>query len=405
MKFADNLRQLRKEKDISQEALAVDLKVSRQTISKWENGSAMPDLKKLTEIAEHFNTTMDSLLGLSDDACEKGNEDGFDYKNYINSMLTFLEDNEKMRYNRIFKRFVTILVVLVIAFSITVCSLVSSFNNQIGNLLSRIDSLQYASSINNSSADYDDSKDTAASYKIIEINKDKPYMFKVEFTYEPEVYPKNADIYFLIPQRNGEAEKVNAENNNGTFSLTADIDIMAKGKYYVCIDDGSKITKESINLNIFFEVFSTSTSTIENSVKWDQQGNVTGINIGYDEEGATMSYDIDFKVLSGIKIKKAQLIAEVNGKEALNRELQINNPSDSYYTGQVMLDPFRVDLIDKPVNTFCFYISFITDNGLELRYYPAPFDIPEVEIMKSGCYEAIIDDASVMYDEDVMYNN
>ncbi|MDE6123995.1 MAG: helix-turn-helix domain-containing protein, partial [Eubacterium sp.] len=52
MKFDENLRNLRKEKDLSQEYLAEKMGVSRQTISKWENGTAMPDLKKLTELAE-----------------------------------------------------------------------------------------------------------------------------------------------------------------------------------------------------------------------------------------------------------------------------------------------------------------------------------------------------------------
>lgn len=46
MNFSENLRELRKAKDIKQEVLAENLNVSRQTVSKWENGTAMPDLKK-----------------------------------------------------------------------------------------------------------------------------------------------------------------------------------------------------------------------------------------------------------------------------------------------------------------------------------------------------------------------
>ena len=72
MKFSDNLRNLRKEKDYSQEFLAEVMNVSRQTVSKWENGSAMPDLKKLTELAEFFGTSMDGLLGI------EGTENGED---------------------------------------------------------------------------------------------------------------------------------------------------------------------------------------------------------------------------------------------------------------------------------------------------------------------------------------
>ncbi|MDE5996378.1 MAG: helix-turn-helix domain-containing protein, partial [Eubacterium sp.] len=64
MRFDENLRNLRKEKDYSQEYLAEKLGVTRQTISKWENGTAMPDLKKLIELADFFETSMDDLLGL-----------------------------------------------------------------------------------------------------------------------------------------------------------------------------------------------------------------------------------------------------------------------------------------------------------------------------------------------------
>lgn len=39
------------------------MNVSRQNISKWENGTAMPDLKKLTDLATLFDVSMDELLG------------------------------------------------------------------------------------------------------------------------------------------------------------------------------------------------------------------------------------------------------------------------------------------------------------------------------------------------------
>ena len=67
MKFSVNLSNLRREKEYSQEYLVERLGVTRRTISKWENGTAMPDLKKLTEIAELFGTTMDKLLGTAKD--------------------------------------------------------------------------------------------------------------------------------------------------------------------------------------------------------------------------------------------------------------------------------------------------------------------------------------------------
>ena len=63
MKFDENLRAFRKQKEFSQEYLAEKMNVSRQNISKWEKGTAMPDLKKLTDLASLFDVSMDELLG------------------------------------------------------------------------------------------------------------------------------------------------------------------------------------------------------------------------------------------------------------------------------------------------------------------------------------------------------
>ncbi len=62
MNFAEKLKTLRKEKNISQEQLAEKLYVSRQAITKWENGNGIPDIENLIAISSLFNETLDSLL-------------------------------------------------------------------------------------------------------------------------------------------------------------------------------------------------------------------------------------------------------------------------------------------------------------------------------------------------------
>lgn len=62
MKFEENLRELRKCNGLSQEELAQKLNVSRQAVSKWENGSGYPELDKLLLLCELFHCTMDALL-------------------------------------------------------------------------------------------------------------------------------------------------------------------------------------------------------------------------------------------------------------------------------------------------------------------------------------------------------
>ena len=63
MSFGKNLQYLRQlSKNMSQEALAEKLNVSRQTISKWEMDAANPEMDKALEICKIFNCTLDNLF-------------------------------------------------------------------------------------------------------------------------------------------------------------------------------------------------------------------------------------------------------------------------------------------------------------------------------------------------------
>lgn len=60
--ISDKLKNLRKEKGVSQEKFAQYLNVSFQAVSKWENGNACPDISLLPDIARFFGITIDELL-------------------------------------------------------------------------------------------------------------------------------------------------------------------------------------------------------------------------------------------------------------------------------------------------------------------------------------------------------
>lgn len=63
MEFKDNLYRIRKEKGMSQEELATLCDVSRQAISKWENGTANPDMENLKTLSRSLQVSIDELLG------------------------------------------------------------------------------------------------------------------------------------------------------------------------------------------------------------------------------------------------------------------------------------------------------------------------------------------------------
>lgn len=76
LRIGENIKNLRKEQDLTQEALAEQLGVSCQSVSRWETGACYPDLELLPVLANLFRVTVDSLLGL-DAAAEQDAVQGY----------------------------------------------------------------------------------------------------------------------------------------------------------------------------------------------------------------------------------------------------------------------------------------------------------------------------------------
>lgn len=62
MGFSENLKQIRKENHLSQEELAELLDVSRQAVSKWEQGLGYPEVEKLLLLSQKLNLSLDALM-------------------------------------------------------------------------------------------------------------------------------------------------------------------------------------------------------------------------------------------------------------------------------------------------------------------------------------------------------
>lgn len=81
MEFNEKLRNLRKQKGITQEELAEKLFVSRTAVSKWESGKGYPSIDSLKMISKFYSVTVDELLS--------GDE-----------MLALAEEENKTKENR-----------------------------------------------------------------------------------------------------------------------------------------------------------------------------------------------------------------------------------------------------------------------------------------------------------------
>lgn len=62
MTFAEKLKSIRKQSEMSQEQLAEKLGVSRQAVTKWETDAGIPDIENIKAISSLFDISIDELL-------------------------------------------------------------------------------------------------------------------------------------------------------------------------------------------------------------------------------------------------------------------------------------------------------------------------------------------------------
>ena len=104
VKTGEYISLLRKRRDMTQFALASALQVSHQAVSKWETGSALPDLDIFLALASFFEVSIDSLIAGSDDAADPLADDKMAYSETIANVIKtkrdvplLLEAYEEMR--------------------------------------------------------------------------------------------------------------------------------------------------------------------------------------------------------------------------------------------------------------------------------------------------------------------
>ena len=270
MNFSENLRRLRKAKDIKQEALAEAMNVSRQTVSKWENGTAMPDFKKLNTLAEYFGVTMDELLGFSND---KNNNDNInDYtKEYINELITLENMQSSKKIKELYKKLKTCAVIFCVALTVIIFFMIS-INNQIDNLKSQINNVQSPQFIQDDSDDspgntHDMSDD--ASYEVLSFDKDKPWLANVCFTYAPETYSNSLKVTLEVPQDDNKTKELEFERKGGKFVLETQLDATITGNYTLLAKDDSNTSTIDLTPDYASEYFNVdnyiSTVTYKNT--------------------------------------------------------------------------------------------------------------------------------------------
>ena len=86
MKFAERLKELRRERHLTQEALAERLNVHVQTVSKWERGVSEPDISQLGELAQSLNVPVERLVGAPETELFTGSFDAAAFGKNLSSL-------------------------------------------------------------------------------------------------------------------------------------------------------------------------------------------------------------------------------------------------------------------------------------------------------------------------------
>lgn len=89
MNLSQKLKNAREQANLSQQDVADSLNISRQSVSKWENGKACPDIDNLAILSELYGVSLDCLL--------KDNQEIPD-ANFINESTPKISDSESIRH-------------------------------------------------------------------------------------------------------------------------------------------------------------------------------------------------------------------------------------------------------------------------------------------------------------------
>lgn len=94
-----SVAELRKLKGVTQVELAEYLGVSFQAVSKWENGTSMPDIEMLPLLSRYFKVSVDEILGLKSLKDKAYICRGTDKKDFWDKKLDYLKDSRNMLWN------------------------------------------------------------------------------------------------------------------------------------------------------------------------------------------------------------------------------------------------------------------------------------------------------------------
>ena len=125
MKIGAYLKELRKEKNLTQEQMAEKFGVSQRSVSRWENGNTMPDISVLIELADYYGVDLREILNGE----RKTNNMDADLKETLVMVADYTNEEKKKLVNSLYSMVGTCIVAFGILTLITVFHLTRKSTN------------------------------------------------------------------------------------------------------------------------------------------------------------------------------------------------------------------------------------------------------------------------------------
>jgi len=236
MTTGEKITKLRKDSGYSQEAFSEKLDISRQTVSRWENGTAQPSGENLVQIAQLFDIPLSSLL--DDDIYEA---DGTSNSEIYEQLPEISQKKKAFSGNRVLALFFIIVIFAQTLIIADMKNQVDSLRGEVNMVQTRLDSLSGVLGLyrNNTDKQPDTASFTDYSWQVLSYNYETG-VATVKINVLPLDYSRSTAVRFALKTETG-MQMVDATFEDHTFTATADIQCADRLPLYMYLTDGDKV--------------------------------------------------------------------------------------------------------------------------------------------------------------------
>lgn len=377
MTLGQRIQELRKQNNLSQEALGEKLGVSRQAISKWESDLTIPEIDKLITLSKLFGVPVGWLLGVEEESSQPGEAPPEEPRGLSDTELATVENvvgrylEVSGRRERTYKLALAVAagVELLVVLALTVClwqifhrldrleSRISSAENQISYLDRSIDS-QINSALQRVQAVMEENGSLVENWNYELTGVERGGLCQLDLWVAPKVYEPWTTAQLTLTS--GDRAPVTAEGqwDGQVFRFQAQVyaEDYVEVRYVQVNDQGVQQTE---NLTDIGGLDRDTQLSVEVNAPGRRTYNMLGkpgiMTMDYDVEFVVDTHRVDDRL--NIKPKSLQLRLVKNNGEAIDRQMvdlsQALNDSGRYYKEYAWETELQIEEGDEYILSYC----------------------------------------------------